>query len=154
MQQEHRSVEATLETLNEQFKLLQIERDTEVDALSKQVNQPITAFFSLLNSSFWKKWFVKKWSTYLAFVHKIKGKLNITIKHDTYKYNVYNLQRGFWRISIFLNVKVNSLSARAASSETQQLVSLQEENRKLVAERTVLQTQVIIDNYKKLDEKV
>ncbi|XP_023327436.1 uncharacterized protein LOC111700673 isoform X2 [Eurytemora carolleeae] len=38
--------------------------------------------------------------------------------------------------------EMNSLSARAASSETQQLVSLQEENRKLVAERTVLQTQM------------
>ena len=38
-------MEATLETLNEQFKLLQIERDTEVDALSKQVNHLITAFF-------------------------------------------------------------------------------------------------------------
>ena len=39
LKQEYRTLEATQETLNEQFNLLQIERDTEVEALNKQVIQ-------------------------------------------------------------------------------------------------------------------
>ena len=37
MKQEYRTLETTLETLNEQFKLLQIEKETEVESLTKQV---------------------------------------------------------------------------------------------------------------------
>jgi cell division protein FtsB len=37
---------------------------------------------------------------------------------------------------------VNALTARASTSQSQQLSSLQEDNRRLVSERTVLQTQV------------
>ena len=39
MQQEYATLETTVETLTEQINLLQIEKDTEVEALTKQVPQ-------------------------------------------------------------------------------------------------------------------
>jgi hypothetical protein len=80
LKHEYRTLEATHETLNEQFNLLQIEKDTEVESLNKQIN---------------------------------------------------------------------TLTARATSSEAVQLTSLQEENRKLVSERTVLQTQLSKNSHEK-----
>ena len=45
LKQEYRTLEATHETLNEQFNLLQIEKDTEVEALNKQVE--LSTFYAL-----------------------------------------------------------------------------------------------------------
>ena len=49
-----------------------------------------------------------------------------------------------------LSKQVSSLTARAANTQNQQLALIQEENKKLISERTVLQTQV----WKHLREKV
>merc|ERR1719336_2501317 len=48
-----------------------------------------------------------------------------------------------------LSHQVSSLTARAANTQNQQLALIQEENKKLISERTVLQTQVTKANHEK-----
>ena len=90
---ENENLQTVIETLKQQNRNLQIEKDTEVEALSQQVG--VLACCSLEQS-------------------------------DT----------------LSLSFQVSSLTARAANTQNQQLALIQEENKKLISEKTVLQTQV------------
>ena len=88
---EKENLQTVVDTLKQQNKNLQIEKDTEVESLSKQVR-----YFCLIAPE-----------NHLQFP------------------------------------QVSSLNARAAHTQNQQLALVQEENKKLISELTVLQTQVM-----------
>ena len=93
---ENENLQTVVDTLKQQNKNLQIEKDTEVESLSNQV-----------------------------------GRLR---KHANFCHHLQKYHLQFPQVS--------SLNARAAHTQNQQLTLVQEENKKLISERTVLQTQV------------